>query len=82
MIKQRREEAIKYIESQLGYGYIDLGINEQDELEIVKEAINVLKTVDKFNSIGCTSFRLTSEEIKEILEGQENEMEQTWRRRS
>lgn len=77
MTEQRREEAIKYIESQLEYGYIDLGINEQDELEIIKEAISVLKMVDKFNSIGCTSFQFTSEELKEILERQENEMEQT-----
>lgn len=28
--------------------------------------------VDEFNSIGCTSFQLTPEEIKEILERQEN----------
>lgn len=72
MTEQRREEAIKYIESQLEYGYIDLGINEQDELKIVQEAISILKIVDKFNSIGCTSFQFTSEELKEILERQEN----------
>ena len=30
------------------------------------------KLIDKWNEIGCTSFRLTSEEIKEIMEGQEN----------
>lgn len=30
------------------------------------------KIIDKWNSIGCTSFSLSSEEIKEILERQEN----------
>lgn len=29
--------------------------------------------IDKFNSIGCTSFQLTPEDIKEILERQEND---------
>ena len=56
MTKQRREEAIKYIESQLEDGYVDLGLHDQDELEIIKEAINMWKVVDKWNSIGCTSF--------------------------
>ena len=56
MTEERRAEAFKYIESQLENGYVDLGINEQDEIEIVKEAITILKFVDKWNSIGCTSF--------------------------
>ena len=45
MTKQRREEAIKYIEAQLEDGYIDLGLHDQDELEIIKEAIELLKEV-------------------------------------
>jgi hypothetical protein len=57
MTEQRRKDALKYIEGQLEYGYIDLGMNDQDELEIIKEAINLLKVIDKFNSIGCTSFQ-------------------------
>lgn len=72
MDEQRRKVAIEYIEGQLKNGYVDLSFYDQDELEVVKEAIGVLKMVDKFNSIGCTSFQLTSEEIKEILERQEN----------
>lgn len=56
MTKQRREEALRFIEAQLEDGYIDLGLNDEDELEIVKEAIKMLKTIDEFNSIGCTSF--------------------------
>jgi hypothetical protein len=67
MTEERRAEAFKYIESQLESGYINLGINEQDELEIIQEAINLLKAIDEFNSIGCTSFCLTSEEIERIL---------------
>ena len=69
---EKQKEAIKYIESQLEYGYIDLGGHEECELEIIKEAIDFWKTIDKLNNIGCTSFYLTPEEVKEILEGQEN----------
>lgn len=58
MTEQNRKKAIEYIEAQLKNDYVDLGSHEQDELEIVKEAINVLKMVDKFNSIGCTSFSI------------------------
>lgn len=72
MTEQRKADALRYIEAQLENGYIDLGLNDEDELEIIKEAIQTLKMVDEFNNIGCTSFRLTPEEVKEILEGQEN----------
>ena len=51
MTKERREKAIKYIEVQLEDGYLDLGLHDQDELEIVKEAIKMLKFVDKWNDI-------------------------------
>lgn len=30
------------------------------------------EVIDKFNSIGCTSFRMTPDELREILERQEN----------
>lgn len=69
MTEQNRAEALRYIEAQLENGYIDLGFHDQDELEIIKEAIQTLKMVDEFNKIGCTSFRLTPEEVEEILEG-------------
>ena len=72
MTEKRREEAFKYIESQLENGYIDLGINDQDEIEIVKEAIQTLKAVDELCKIGCTSFRLTPEEIERILNNESN----------
>ena len=72
MTEERRAEAFKYIEAQLDDGYIDLGFHDQDELEIVKEAIQTLKTVDKFCEIGCTSFRLTPEEIERILNNESN----------
>jgi hypothetical protein len=51
MTEQRRKEAIKYIESQLEDGYLDLGLNEQDELEIIKEAVNIVKIIDEWNAI-------------------------------
>ena len=67
MTEERRANAFKYIEAQLNNDYIDLGLNDEDELEIVKEAIQTLKMVDEVCKIGCTSFRLTPEEIERIL---------------
>ena len=56
MTEQQKREAIEYIEGQLKNGYVDLSSFDEDELEIVKEAIDILKIVDEWNSIGCTSF--------------------------
>lgn len=72
MTEQRRKEAFRYIEAQLESGYVDLGFHDQDELEIVKEAIQTLKMVDEVCKIGCTSFRLTPEEIERILNNESN----------
>lgn len=41
----------------------------------INPAINWDEIIEAFNSIGCTSFWLTSEQIKELLEKQENESE-------
>ena len=43
MIEQQRKDAIEYIMGQLDYDYIDLGIHDKDELEIVKEAMALLR---------------------------------------
>ena len=51
MTENERKEAIKYIKSQLENGYLDLGLYEQNELEIIKEAIKMLKFVDAWNDI-------------------------------
>lgn len=51
MTEQQRKEAIRYIEGQLESGYIDLGFHDKDELEIIKEAINIVKIIDEWNSI-------------------------------
>lgn len=72
MTEQNRAEAFRYIEAQLEDGYIDLGLHDEDELEIVKEAIQTLKTVDELCKIECTSFRLTPEEIERILNNESN----------
>lgn len=64
---EQQKEAIEYIEAQLECGYIDLGGHETYELKIIKEAIDMWKTIDEWNSIGCTSFRLTPEEVERIL---------------
>ena len=49
--KQRRKDAFKYIEAQLESGYLDLGFHDQDELEVVKEALNILKIIDEWNAL-------------------------------
>ena len=72
MTEERRANAFKHIEAQLNNDYIDLGLNDEDELEIVKEAIQTLKMVDEVCKIGCTSFRLTPEEIERILNNESN----------
>lgn len=75
MTEQQKREAIEYIEGQLKNGYVDLSSFDEDALEIVGKAINVLKLIDEWNSIGCTSFRVTAEELKEVLERQENALD-------
>lgn len=72
MTEKDRTEAFKRIEAQLEGGYVDLGFHDQDELEIVKEAIQTLKMVDEFCKIGCTSFRLSPEEVERILSYESN----------
>ena len=51
MTNESRKEAIKHIESQLEDGYIDFGSHDENELEIVKEAIDALKIIDAWNDI-------------------------------
>lgn len=42
--------------------------------ELAKMPIDINEEfLDKWNSIGCTSFQLTAEELKEIMERQNNE---------
>lgn len=54
---EQQKEALKCIESQLKHGYIDVGgAHEECEIEIIKEAIGLWKFIDKWGSIGCTSF--------------------------
>ena len=49
MTEQQRKDAVEYIMGQLDYDYIDLGIHDKCELEIVKEAMALLshKEVEK-----------------------------------
>lgn len=48
MTTEDRKEAIRYINSQLEYGYIDLGAHDTDEIEIIKEAMALLNILDTF----------------------------------
>lgn len=40
MTREKEIEALNYITHQLKYGYIDLGSHDEDELEVVEQAIN------------------------------------------
>lgn len=40
MTREKETEALNYITSQLKYGYIDLSSHDEDELELVEQAIN------------------------------------------
>ena len=51
MTKFEKEEAIEHIKAQLEDGYIDLGVHDQDELTIIKEAMDMWKIADKWNEI-------------------------------
>jgi hypothetical protein len=65
IIEIKRKLSPSEIESIFGstnIGALDCSDMSDEEID---------RIVDEFNSIGCTSFQLTSEEIKEILEGQE-----------
>ena len=70
MTEQDKKGAIRYIEAQLESGYIDLGAHDEDEIEIVREAMAMWKAIDTWHSIGCTSFikaSLSDEDIEAAL---------------
>lgn len=67
MTKQEKE-AVKYIESQLEDGYIDLGINEQDELQIIKEAIFLWKSINNISIEDWKRLGYTDDEAEELME--------------
>ncbi len=58
MDKQRRQDAIDYITSCLEDGYLDLGLNDQDELSVVKEAMDLLKLKDEIKKVCNLKYKL------------------------
>lgn len=48
MNNNRRKEAIDYINSQLEDGYIDLGLHDQEELTILRQAMNALGCLEQY----------------------------------
>lgn len=56
MTEQRKKEAIKYIMSSLEDGYLDLGFHDQDELEIVREAMELLKLTIELSNIPLVGY--------------------------
>ena len=54
-----------------------LGYSHEEAVNIVESATTlsdeeIKRIADEFSKIGCTSFRLTADELKEILEEQDN----------
>lgn len=65
---EQQKEALRYIESQLKNGYIDIGgAHEECEIKIIKEAIDFWKFIYEWNKIGCIGFQVTANELKEIM---------------
>ena len=70
MSMTNREECIKHIEAQLESGYLDLGAHDEDEIEIVKEAMALLKVIDKFADIGkpkTPKIKTVDDELHELF---------------
>ena len=61
-----KAELFEWVETQQQINDLFMSVLSTSIASIPDEIIN------KFNSIGCTSFQMTSEEIKEILEEQDN----------
>ena len=47
MTERQKREAIDYIEGQLINGYVDLCLDDENELKMVKEMIELWKTTNK-----------------------------------
>lgn len=62
-------EVIKEFE-RLGYSHEE--VVNLVELATTLSDEEIKRIADEFSRIGCTSFRLTSKELKKILEEQEN----------
>lgn len=54
------------------FGTTDVGILDCSDMT-EEEIEEIDRIVDEFNKIGCTSFQVTADELKEILERQNNE---------
>ena len=63
-MNEKQEAALEYIKSQLEDGYLDLGLHDQDELQIIKEAIELYESYSK--TVLFAHF--DEEEIKNIAE--------------
>ena len=46
----KKREAIEYILGQIENGYVDLGLDDQDSFEVIKEGISILQAKDNQNS--------------------------------
>lgn len=83
-----RKEAIKRIKGQLEFGYIDLGVHDQDEIKIIKEAMSSLVCLEQYRwerdiaieqleELGISFGAEIDDDIKEAiskLRGKRNEM--------
>lgn len=48
MTENERMAAIKSVKSQLEFGYLDLGCHDEDELNIIKQAMTALGAIGQY----------------------------------
>lgn len=48
MTQNEKKEAIKYIMAQLEDGYVDLGLHDENELEVIHQAMNALGAIEQY----------------------------------
>lgn len=48
MTQNEKKEAIKYIMAQLEDGYVDLGLHDENEIEVIHQAMNALGTIEQY----------------------------------
>ena len=45
MTQNEKKDAIEYIKNQLEYGYVDLGYRDENEIEVIRQAITMYEKV-------------------------------------
>lgn len=62
MLQNKKQEAIDYIMAQLDDGYIDLGLYDENEIEVIRKAVDMYIRIHEIIQ--------ELEELKMFMEGQ------------